>query len=155
VTHDLCLHTARVADADAVASLSRELGYEQSAADAARRLEALSADGDHLVLVVEAQDGRVAGWIHAHYCIELAMEPFVEIMALIVTAECRGRGLGGLLAEGVAEWARGKGVDEVCVRARVERFRAPAFYERHGFALDKKQNVFVRKLSAGDGRPEA
>jgi hypothetical protein len=47
------------------------------------------------------------------------------------------------------------GVEEVCVRARVERLRAPAFYEGHGFGLDKLQNVFVRKLNVEGGRPQA
>jgi ribosomal protein S18 acetylase RimI-like enzyme len=146
---------ARVSDAAAAAALVEDLGYpHQSAAEAADRLQALLPDGDHLVLVAEA-DRSVVGLIHAHYCIELAVEPFVEIMALIVAEPCRGLGLGGALTEAVAEWARGKEVDEVWVRARVERLRAPAFYGRHGFVPDRQQNVFVRKLGAGSGRPKA
>lgn len=139
---------ARVSDAAAAVALLDELGYpHQTVDEAAGRLRALLADEDHLVLVAEA-GVTVAGLVHAHYCIELAVEPFVEIMALIVTDAHRSGGLGGALVEATAEWARGLGIDEVCVRARVERLRAQAFYERHGFGLDKQQNVFVRKLRA-------
>jgi N-acetylglutamate synthase-like GNAT family acetyltransferase len=144
---------ARVSDAATVADLLDELGYlRQSVAEAARRLRILLDDEQHLILVVEA-DRTVVGLLHAHYCAALAVEPFVEIMALIVTEANRGAGLGGALVEAGAEWARGLGVDEVCVRARVERLRAPAFYRTHGFFLDKRQNVFVCKLSVQNGRP--
>ena len=125
------VRSARVSDAAAVATLLDELGYPRpSAAEAAGRLRAC-------------------------YCVELALRPFVEIMALIVADAHRGAGLGGALVEASAEWARGLGVEEVCVRARVERLRAPAFYEGHGFGLDKLQNVFVRKLNVEGGRPQA
>lgn len=149
------VRSARVSDAASVATLLDELGYPRpSAAEAAGRLRALLADGNQLVLVAEA-DHSVFGVLHACYCVELALRPFVEIMALIVADAHRGAGLGGALVEASAEWARGLGVEEVCVRARVERLRAPAFYEGHGFGLDKLQNVFVRKLNVEGGRPQA
>jgi predicted N-acetyltransferase YhbS len=149
------LRAARASDAAALVTLLDELGYPRpSVAEAADRLRALLADEDHLVLVAEV-DQSVVGVLHAHYCVELALRPFVEILALIVTVAHRGAGLGGALTEAVVEWARGKHVDEVWVRARLERVGAPAFYGRHGFGLDKQQNVFVRKLAVEDGRPEA
>ena len=144
------LRTARASDAAAVAALLDELGYPRpSVAEAAGRLRVLLADKDHLVLVAEARHS-VVGVLHAHYCVELALRPFVEIMALIVTDAYTGTGLGGALVEASAEWARGLGVEEVCVRARAERLRAPAFYGAHGFVLDKQQNVFVRRLPVRD-----
>jgi ribosomal protein S18 acetylase RimI-like enzyme len=149
------VRAAVVVDASAVAVLSTELGYPQSATDAQRRLLALLADDDHLVLVAEAETGAVVGWLHARYSIELVTEPLAEIVGLTVTSSSRRQGHGGALVAGVVDWARSKRAAELWVRARVERLGTPAFYERHGFALDKTQNVFVRKLSAGDGRPEA
>ncbi len=146
------IRPATLADAEALASLSGEMGYPQTAAEASRRLGRILPDTDHMVFVAESAAGRVAGWLHCQYCIGLADEPFVEIMAFIVGETQRGHGLGVALARRVDEWARQRGVNRVCVRARLERTAARAFYEHRGFRLAKQQNVLVKSLRASAGR---
>ena len=140
------IRAATVDDAVAVAALSHELGYPQSAAEAAARLRHLLAQDDDLVLVAEAADGSVAGWAHAHYSVLLAVAPYVDIKGLIVSASQRGQGLGKALTDAVADWARALGAEEVTVRSRVERTAAHAFYESRGFVLRKQSKVLVKRL---------
>jgi hypothetical protein len=63
---------ASQADAEAIARLSAELGYPQTAEQAAHRLSDLLHDPDHIVLVAETVDG-VVGWLHGHYCVEVKL----------------------------------------------------------------------------------
>jgi ribosomal protein S18 acetylase RimI-like enzyme len=148
VTAALHIRPVTLDDAEAVASLSTELGYPQTSQDAARRLARLLPDADHVVLVAEMRDGTVAGWLHAEHRHELAAEGFVEIDGFIVGAPHRGQGVGEALVQSVVAWAQGKGADEVWVRARVERSQAKAFYERRGFSVMKQQNLLVMRLPA-------
>lgn len=155
VSATIHIRSAALADAEAMAVLAGELGYAQTRDEAAARLRLLLADADHRVFVAEGADGRVAGWLHCRYCLELADEPSVEIMAFIVGEAQRGHGLGAALLRRVDEWARRRGVSSVRVRARLERTAARAFYEHRGFRVAKQQNVLVKGLGPVAERPDA
>jgi GNAT superfamily N-acetyltransferase len=134
---------AVAADADALASLSGELGYPSSSAQIASRLAALP--DDHRVWVARA-DGRVVGWIHAYVARHVVLDPYVEIGGLVVGEGERGRGIGPRLIDEACAWARSLGCDRVGVHSNVLRADAHRFYEREGFVLEKRQGVFTRRL---------
>jgi len=142
----LITRPARPADAQRIADLSGQLGYPVTTAQAAARLASLLTEPEHLVLVGQAGDAGVIGWLHARRCVEIAVEPLVEVLGLVVDEERRSSGVGSALLRAAEAWARDKGVKELRVRARVARDEARRFYECRGFSLEKQQNVFTKEL---------
>ncbi len=140
----MIIEIARPADADALAALAGQLGYPSSAAQITGRLAGF--DKDHRVWVAREGDA-VLGWIHTYVARYLVMEPFVEIGGLVVDTGARGQGVGPRLIEEACAWARSLGCDRVGVHSNVVREDAHRFYEREGFELEKRQGVFMRRIS--------
>ena len=135
---------AVAADADALARLADELGYPSTPAQIALRFAALPED--HRVWVARA-NGVVVGWIHAYVARHVVLDPYVEIGGLVVADGHRGKGVGPLLIDQASAWARALGCDRVGVHSNVLRTDAHRFYEREGFALEKRQGVFFREVA--------
>jgi len=141
------LRQAVPADAARLAELARVLGYEVDPHEARRRVEALDAAPDHVLLVAE-RDGRVVGFAHA-----LELDGFVSarralLAALVVDPAARRSGVARRLVEHVRRWAIERGRECLVVRSRVARTDAHAFYERIGFERVKTQVVFEARLDA-------
>ncbi len=133
-------------DASALAALATELGYPSDAPGMAARLDGLLASVADVVFVAALGDGELLGFVHAAEKRLLVSEPFVELEGLIVSAAARRRGAAALLVAVVEGWSLERGVGELRVRARVERDVADRFYRDRGFALEKQQHVFVKRL---------
>ena len=127
------VRSARDDDAPAVAELLAHLGYPARAADIPARLARLRARGDADTLVAMA-DGRVVGLatVHARDVLHHA-HPVVQLTALVVPPEMRGRGVGRTLVGAVERWAAARGADRLVLTTALHRAEAPAFYERLGF----------------------
>ncbi len=140
------IRTMTLRDAAAVARLATQLGYPSSAAEIERRFRLVEDDPDHGLLVAEAADGQVVGWVHIHGRLLLEAEPFAEIGGLVVDEACRGQGTGRALVAAAEHWAREHGYAEVCVRSNVVRKEAHRFYEGLGYQLVKSQLTFRKAL---------
>ncbi|HVL17886.1 MAG TPA: GNAT family N-acetyltransferase, partial [Gemmatimonadales bacterium] len=81
-------------DAAAVAALSGQLGYPVAAEAIAARLERLLGRDDQLVLAAVADDGELAGWIHAAEQDLVEAERRCEILGLVVDGRRRRGGIG-------------------------------------------------------------
>lgn len=158
------IREARRDDAAALAVLSTELGYAVDVGRIAGRLAGLLTGRDDVVFVAVtgtagiagtaevADDAGIVGFVHAAEKRLLVSEPFVELEGLIVTGAARRRGAAAALIAAVERWTLARGVTELRVRARLERNVADLFYRRQGFALEKQQRVFCKRL-AGPGQP--
>ena len=131
-------------DAEAVAALLPDLGYQATAAQTAQRLAALRAwpDQDAFVAVV---DGRVVGLCHVQGVRMLISDGYVEIQALVVSAACQRRGIGKRLVAHACDWAFARGYERVRLRSNVVREAAHAFYEHLGFEKAKASYAFERR----------
>lgn len=138
-------------DAQAIAELSAVLGYPSSSAPMAERLSRLLAREEDLVLVAEAPDGRVAGWLHAREQEPLEVGPRCEIFGLVVGEPHRGRGTGRALVSAAEQWAAMRGLTQVVVRSNVVRPESHAFYVRLGYERIKTQHVYRRRPGGGGG----
>jgi GNAT superfamily N-acetyltransferase len=125
------VRAAASSDAVRLAELATQLGYPSTAQDMRRRLPELAGES-HFVRVAEV-DGQVAGWIHAAEVVLLDSDSYVEIKALIVDAEARGRRIGEALVDAAELWARE---------------RAHRFYARLGYEIQKTQRVFGKRLGS-------
>jgi len=138
------IRTAARDDAETVARLMFELGYECDVDRMRRRLERLDAAPEHMVWVA-IEDGEVIACAHARLGLALTDAPAVELAALIVARSARKGGIGRALVQTVEQWAASRGVYRVVVRSQTHRAEARAFYLKLGYTASKEQTVFVRE----------
>ncbi len=143
---EVTVRPAQPSDAQALAVLSRQLGYEASDDEMRSRLQRLEATTDHVVLVACTPSNSVVGWIHACLTFHLQTGDAAEIAGLVIAEGVRSRGLGRLLVEHAEAWVRGRGAKRIRVRSNVKRTHAHHFYEREKYVRTKTSAVFDKEL---------
>ncbi|NLE21965.1 MAG: GNAT family N-acetyltransferase [Actinobacteria bacterium] len=131
-------------DASELARLCTELGYPSTAAQVRERLVRLS-DVEHGLFVAE-DGGGLRGVVDVHVRVVLEEDPFAELIALVVSEDGRGEGVGSALVAEAVRWARRRRVRKLWVRVSLWREATPRFYERLGFRRVKQQNVYELAL---------
>ena len=134
-----------LSDAPNIARLSHELDYPTDTQSMSSRLDVMIDNDDHCLYVAVKQKS-VLGWIHAFRCYLVESDPFVEIGGLVVSASCRGEGIGKALVKQVINWAQAQSLTSVRVRCQVKRKQAHRFYLAIGFEHRKTQKIFETKL---------
>ena len=125
------IRDARPGDAEAIAALLDQLGYEVTAADARKRLAALRKVGQPPLV---ADRGGVIGCLTWHVTPVIHRPRPVGRITMLVVAEAeRGAGIGAALVEAAEARLRDEGCGLVEVTSNVKRMRAHAFYERLGY----------------------
>jgi len=131
---EFSVRLAQPGDAAQVAALLVELGYpDNPAGEVRRRLVMWERETTGIALVAEHQ-GQVVG------VIAVAAIPYLEregrwgrIVALVISSECRGQGIGRRLAD-AAEQAAGKlGCVTMEVSSRRSRTESHPFYRNLGY----------------------
>ena len=133
-------------DVDAVHALTAQLGYAADIATTLARVRAVLASVVADAFVAENSDGRVVGWAHVFAAPFVESGPSAEMGGLVVEEAARGRGIGRALVRRVEEWARQRGLREICLRSNVIRTEAHAFYEGLGFTIQKSQCKFRKEI---------
>jgi predicted N-acetyltransferase YhbS len=146
----LKLRPAASADAAILSQLTEELGYPADPAALGARIERLTGRKDDLLLVCEADDGTVAGWMQAHACITFESGFRAVILGLVVAKNRRRQGIGRLLVHAAQTWAISVGAPVIVVRSNVQREESHAFYPALGFEKTKTQAVYQKKLDRLD-----
>jgi GNAT superfamily N-acetyltransferase len=135
------IRPATLADAREIAALLGELGYPSAADRVHLRLEALLGRDDHRVLVAEGERG-LAGVISV--CWGLCLEQdgrWGQILALVVAAAARGKGLGARLLAHAEAWLRAAQVVRIIVTSSQRRGAAHGFYQNRGYRADGRRFV--------------
>ena len=131
-------------DADVVAVLTAQLGYQRTPEEVLAWLRA--ADGGCQVAFVAEMAGEVVGWIEVSLERRLQSDAFGLIGGLVVKEGCRGAGIGRRLCEQAEEWSEGRGVKKIRVTSRSTREDAHRFYLRDGYEQTKVSMVFEKVL---------
>jgi GNAT superfamily N-acetyltransferase len=134
-----------VADAEAAAELSGQLGYSCTAEDLRSRIDELSRAADRVAFAAVV-DGQIVGWIDAAMERHLQSPASAVIGGLVVRENMRGQGVGRRLCIAVEEWARSKSVPLVRVRSQIKREDAHRFYIRDGYRNVKTSLVFEKAV---------
>ena len=128
----------QVADAEAVAAIYNEgirgrgatfRTEEQAAADVARWVDA----AERYPVVVAESDGAVAGWARAGSYSDFGPYAGVGELAIYVTADARGTGVGRALVEGLAATARDRGYWKLVAKVFPENEASVALLHRCGW----------------------
>jgi GNAT superfamily N-acetyltransferase len=140
----LTIRPARATDAEALAELLRQLGYEGTDRFLAQRLEQLAAHPDAVTLV--AADGdAVLGVISLHFVPQLALAgDFCRISYFCVAQQVRSLGIGARLEALAEEEARRRGCDRIELHSSQRRVDAHRFYARQGYVESPK--YLMKKL---------
>jgi len=149
---DITIRSARPSDAEAIAELTKQLGYSAEPAAVVSRLSRLLARSDQQLLVAD-HDGRAIGWIHMVVTEYIESDAFVVIGGLAVDREYRMQGIGRRLLTRAEEWAAQHGCALVRLSSNAKRVEAHGFYERAGYTNLKTQYAFAKRV--GTVGPEA
>lgn len=138
---------ARVSDADVIAELTTQLGYDLTKEDAAYRLSRILLRDDQQFFVADV-DNRAVGWVHVVFAEYVDAEAFVVIGGLVVDRKHRCLGIGRALMDRAEIWARERGCSIVRLTSSATRKTAHRFYEDLGYTNIKTQYSFVKPLDA-------
>ena len=130
---DVTVRGVESADIEALADLITQLGYGTRAPEMEMRMEAIRANKNYATFVA-VNKGTVCGMIgtftrytYEHNC------PSAMILALVVSKEMRGRGVGQALIAAAEKDLAQRNIRRVAVNARFERKEAHEFYEKLGY----------------------
>ena len=132
-------------DANAVNTLSGQLGYPLSIEQTLQNINWVLQSKDHTAFIAECEN-KIVGWIGASQAIMIEVIPYCEINGLVIDQDHRGMGIGKLLVDKVKQWAREKNNNKIGLHCNVKRTEAHLFYEHLGFKEIKQQKNFVIKI---------
>ena len=141
---DLTIRAAEAADAEALADLMTQLGYETRTAEMQMRMEAILSNKNYATFVA-VNKSKVCGMIGTFTCYTYEHNsPSARILALVVLEEMRGRGVGQALIAAAERDLAQRNIRRVAVDARFERKEAHEFYEKLGYTRNGFR--FVKEL---------
>jgi GNAT superfamily N-acetyltransferase len=142
---DVNIREALESDAERIAALCVQLGYDVPLAHVERTLRRRNADNE--IYVAIATRVGVVGWIAVGVVEGLTSSRSALVSGLVVEDEYRSVGVGPLLMARAERWALDHGCSTLHLRTNVIRERAHAFYERLGYARKKSQHHYEKQLT--------
>lgn len=139
----IVIRVTKSGDAPALQTLCTQLGYDVGLEDIVKRAQGILADPDSELFIYETAEGQVVGWAHV-FGKHLLEGVYAELGGIVVDAQCRGRGIGGLLLKRCEQWAVAHDYNELRVRSNGKREGAHQFYLTSGYSCTKWQKVFCR-----------
>ena len=142
---DLAVRLVEAADAEALAGLMTELGYETRTSEMTMRLETIAADARYRTCVA-VSNGKICGMIGTIcYCSFEHNNPGGRILALVVSKDARRTGVGRrLIAAAESDFAQ-RNIQRVAVNTHLTREDAHKFYQRVGYTSNGYR--FVKTLA--------
>jgi len=97
---EISIREMNVEDAQAVNTLSKQLGYPLSIEQTFAKHQAILKCKDHTAFVAEYEH-KIVGWIGAAQAIMIEVMPHCEVNGLVIDEYHRGMGIGKLLIDRV------------------------------------------------------
>ena len=141
---EIRIRKARLDDAEAIAQLSKDLGYEPHKDEIVRKLQKFELSPGEVIFVAEYE--KVVGWMHISLVEPLESDPFAEIRGIVVAEEYRRKGIGTKLIQSAEEWTRRKNCKKIRIRTNMKREDTRKYYRNLNFTSIKLQEVFEKKI---------
>jgi GNAT superfamily N-acetyltransferase len=130
---DIIVRAAEAGDANALAELMCQLGYETTANEMERRIVPILSNPSYATFVA-ARGGVICGMIGICFCHSYEHnDSGGRILALVVSETSRGHGIGRELIRAAEEWFTAHKVRRVALNTRFQREGAHKFYEKLGY----------------------
>ena len=130
---DIAVRRAETGDAVALADLMTQLGYPTRASEMEMRMEAIFADKNYATFVA-LSEGKICGMIGTRISHSYEHNsPGGAILALVVSENMRGRGVGEALIKAAENCFAQKNIRRVAVYTHFRRTEAHEFYEKVGY----------------------
>ena len=140
--HGFTVRPATAADAERIASLFTDEGYPAGPSDVLGRLERFASP--YSTVLVAEMNGEVLGFVAVHLVPRFEHnDRFARVVALVVEAGVRDRGLGHLLMDEAERVAREGKAAFIEVTAGHHRPEARQLYEALGY--DATVAAYLRK----------
>jgi N-acetylglutamate synthase-like GNAT family acetyltransferase len=134
----MSIRRARVADAADITRLLDQLGYPDTEAFVAGKIERILADPNADLVVYEA-GGDVVGVLALSFICQLAMAgDFARIAYFAVDERARSQGVGDALEQYCVRQAEARNCSLIEVHCHERRIGAHRFYHRQGYAESPK-----------------
>ena len=135
-------------DAAEIARLYAQLVANPAVRVDPQRLAELAAAADAAVLVVE-RTGRLLGTVLVAVCADVMFgaRPFAVVENIVVDDRARGQGIGALLLAEAERFCLAANCSKIMLLSAAERVEAHRFFERAGYAGDRKRG-FVKYRQA-------
>jgi GNAT superfamily N-acetyltransferase len=140
-------------DAEAVATLTTQLGYNRTSEQIIAWLTHLAANPAEQAAFVACLNHEVIAWIEVSIERRLQSAPYGMIGGLVVSEAIRSRGIGRLLCRRAEQWTWDQGLDTLRVTSRSTRSGAHRFYLRDGYREVKTSLVFEKHNPQTASRP--
>ena len=139
---------ARAQDASEVARLYAQLVANPALNVLPDRLAELETSADAALFVADRGE-RLAGTVLVALCPDamFGRRPFAVAENIVVDVAARGQGVGKALLAAVERFCLAADVSKIMLLSAIERADAHAFFERQGYAGDRKRG-FVKYRSA-------
>lgn len=128
-------------DAEQLAQLAVELGYENQVAELFKRTEKILQSTEDAIFIAKHED-QIVAWIHSFVALRVESPVFVEIAGLVVSQNFRKQRIGNQLIDAVKNWSSAKQIHQIKLRCNVVRTESHQFYQNIGFKLCKQQMIF-------------
>lgn len=140
------LRDLKTTDVAAICEINKEaLGYSFSLEETSSQLDKLSQDSHHYLLGFEDSTNHdLLGYVHAEVYESLYSNAGFNILALAVSPQAQGQGIGKTLLQGLEQEAKKRGYNFIRLNSADHRLGAHAFYEKVGYTCDKTQKRFIR-----------
>jgi GNAT superfamily N-acetyltransferase len=143
ITPQFVIRPIEPEDADQVAVLTEQLGYQRSSPDIRAWIEALPHRSGNQAAFVGCIADEVVGWIEVSIQHHLQSPPHALIGGLVVKDGYRNRQIGLRLCEHAESWTWQR-LPILRVTSRSTRLDAHRFYKRHGYALTKLSHIYEK-----------
>jgi GNAT superfamily N-acetyltransferase len=140
------IRTLQPRDANHVAALTAQLGYERSPEQILAWLN--THDPATQEVFVAHRDEEILGWIEVSIVTHLQSDRHTLIGGLVVKDGTRGLGIGRMLCHQVERWTLDHGITTIRVTSRSTREDAHRFYLRDGYGTVKTSMVFEKRLAS-------
>lgn len=138
------IRECKIDDAEGIYILNKNsLGYDYPLEKTREKLYRISNKDGYKILVAVYEDD-IVGYIEAHDYESLYQDSLVDIMALMVSKDCQGKGIGKKLVNEIELWAKENNYIGLRLVTRIDREQAHGFYERLGFKEMKIQKNFKK-----------
>ena len=139
----MIIREARADDSPRIVELVAEIEFAVDEAGVTERLQKLAGLGEPVLLA--EFDGRACALLDWHVMTTIHRpRPVGRIVALVVAAGYRGRGIGRSLVAEAERRMRERGCEKMEVTSNLVLTRAHAFYERLG--LERSSYRFAKDL---------